>query len=129
MIKSTGSFTASKNLELVLSGEDYFARLEAIIQQAQFQIYLQMYLFENDTTGTRIITALKEAASRKVEIYILLDGIGSLSFPSEIFKELKCIGVNIRFLPLYFQHTLFLLAGDSILKLLLLMQKLRWLVV
>ncbi|MBG6063340.1 cardiolipin synthase [Flavobacterium sp. CG_9.1] len=109
MIKSTDSFTASKNLELVHSGEDYFARLEAIIKQAQFQIYLQMYLFENDTTGTRISTALKEAASRKVKIYVLLDGLGSLSFPSELVKELKNTGINIRFFaPLFSTYTFFI---------------------
>ena len=102
MIKSNDSCVIPKNLELVHSGEDYFTRLEAIIQEAKFIIHIQMYLFEYDTIGKRIINALKEAASRKVEIYILLDGLGSLSFPSELLKELKKIGINIRFFAPFF---------------------------
>lgn len=98
-----------ENLKLVHGGEDYFYRLEAIINKAQSQIYLQMYLFENDTTGKRIVNALKEAALRKVEIYILLDGLGSLSFPSEVIQDLKNRGINIRFFaPLFSTYTFYL---------------------
>ena len=109
MIKTNDSDTVPKNLELVYSGKDYFARLEAIIRDAQFEIHLQMYLFENDATGKRIVTALKEAALRKVEIYVLLDGFGSLSFPAELLKELKFSGINIRFFaPLFSTYTFYL---------------------
>ena len=80
MIKTDDSFIIPNNLELVHSGEDYFARLEAILQGAHVEIYILMYLFENDTTGKKIITALKEAALRKVAIYIVLDGLGSYRF-------------------------------------------------
>ena len=109
MIKTNGSDTVPKNLELVYSGKDYFARLEAIIRDAQFEIHLQMYLFENDATGKRIVAALKEAALRKVEIYVLLDGLGSLSFPDELLKDLKFSGINIRFFaPLFSTYTFYL---------------------
>ena len=109
MIKTNDSDTVPKNLELVYSGKDYFARLEAIIRDAQFEIHLQMYLFENDATGKRIVTALKEAALRKVEIYVLLDGLGSLSFPDELLKDLKFSGINIRFFaPLFSTYTFYL---------------------
>ena len=109
MIKTNDSDTVPKNLELVYSGKDYFARLEAIIRDAQSEIHLQMYLFENDATGKRIVAALKEAALRKVEIYVLLDGLGSLSFPDELLKDLKFSGINIRFFaPLFSTYTFYL---------------------
>ena len=109
MIKTNDSDTVPKNLELVYSGKDYFARLEAIIRDAQFEIHLQIYLFENDATGKRIVAALKEAALRKVEIYVLLDGLGSLSFPDELLKDLKFSGINIRFFaPLFSTYTFYL---------------------
>jgi cardiolipin synthase len=91
------SDTAPKKLEIVYSGEDYFSRLESIIRNSQFEIHIQIYIFENDTTGNRIITALKEAAKRKVKIFILLDALGSLSFPSAKINELKTSGISIRF--------------------------------
>lgn len=109
MITTNDSVTFPNKLELVYSGEDYFARLEAIIQGAQFEIHMQMYLFENDATGKRIVTALKEAALRKVEIHILLDGLGSLSFPAEVLKELKLSGVKIRFFaPLFSTYSFYI---------------------
>ena len=109
MIESKNSLIAPKNLELVYSGEDYFSRLEAIIRNSQIEIHMQMYLFENDATGNRIIKALKEAASRKVQVYVLLDGLGSLSFPSEILKEMRQSGINIRFFaPLFSTYTFYL---------------------
>lgn len=109
MIESKHSLIAPKNLELVYSGEDYFSRLEAIIRNSQIEIHMQMYLFENDATGNRIIKALKEAASRKVKVYVLLDGLGSLSFPSETIKEMRQSGINIRFFaPLFSTYTFYL---------------------
>ena len=109
MIKTDGNFYTSKNLELVHSGEDYFLRLETIIREAKFQIYLQMYLFEIDTTGTRIIHVLKEAASRKVSIYVLLDGLGSLSFPKDFLLQLRESGINIRFFaPLFSTYSFYI---------------------
>lgn len=109
MIKSKISLIAPKNLELVYSGEDYFSRLETIIRNSQIELHIQMYLFEIDTTGKRIITAIKEAAARKVKIFILLDGLGSLSFPSEIIDELRRSGIQIRFFaPLFSAYTFYL---------------------
>ncbi|MFV8323433.1 phospholipase D-like domain-containing protein [Flavobacterium sp. LS2R12] len=109
MIENKNSLIAPKNLELVYSGEDYFSRLEAIICNSQIEIHMQMYLFENDATGNRIIKALKEAASRNVQVYVLLDGLGSLSFPSETIKEMRQIGINIRFFaPLISTYTFYL---------------------
>jgi cardiolipin synthase len=91
------SLIVPKKLEIVYSGEDYFSRLEAIIRHSQFEVHIQIYIFENDTTGNRILIELQEAASRGVKIYILLDAIGSLSFPSEKINELKKCGISIRF--------------------------------
>jgi len=66
-----------KSIEPVLSGEDYFSRLQHMINKAESEIHLQTYIFENDTTGMKIAECLKEAAMRKVNVYVLLDGYGS----------------------------------------------------
>jgi hypothetical protein len=60
--------THPDRIELVYSGEDYFS-LEQIIQNVQYEIHLQFYIFF-DTTGSNIVAKLKEAAARVV--YILL---------------------------------------------------------
>ena len=91
-----------EKITLVHSGDDYFLRAKNIILNAQFEIHLQMYIFEVDTTGIEIINALKEAALRNVKIFILLDGYGSYSFPNAITKELILLGINIRFFSPFF---------------------------
>jgi cardiolipin synthase A/B len=91
-----------KSVQLVHSGDDYFSRLERIINDAVTEIHIQTYIFDNDATGKRILLALEEALKRQVKVYLLLDGFGSLSFPNEISKEFRQAGGHIRFFsPLF----------------------------
>lgn len=92
---------------LVHSGEDYFLRAQNIIINAQSEIHIQMYIFENDATGIEIINALKKAAIRNVKIHMLLDGYGSYSFPKSIMTELMQLGINIRFFSPFFSSNNF----------------------
>ena len=97
--KNNPSFTS---IQLIHSGEDYFSRLERIINEAVIEIHIQTYIFSNDATGKRILFAIKEALNRQVKVYLLLDGFGSLSFPNEISKEFRQAGGHIRFFsPLF----------------------------
>jgi cardiolipin synthase len=103
------AISTTKFIELVHSGEDYFSRLERIILESKSEIHIQTYIFEYDSIGKKIIAALKEAASRNIKIYILLDGFGSFSFPKEILNEMKQNGINIRFFdPLFSANSFYL---------------------
>ena len=90
------------SVELVHSGEDYFDRLHKIISQSKIELHIQTYIFENDSTGKMIANALKEAASRNVKVYVLLDAYGSYSLSGKFIKDLVEHGINIRFFsPLF----------------------------
>ena len=102
MLNNETPIIATKFIELVHSGEDYFDRLEHIILESKIEIHIQTYIFEYDTVGKKIVMALKKAASRNVNIYILLDGFGSFSFPKYILNDLKQNGINIRFFSPFF---------------------------
>jgi cardiolipin synthase A/B len=109
MLTQMNSISETKNISLVHSGEDFFSRLESLISEAQTEIHIQIYIFDYDTTGKKIIEALKKAASRKVKINILIDGFGSLSFPTEIINELKTEGIDIRiFSPFFSVNSLYI---------------------
>lgn len=98
-----------QNISLVHSGEDYFLRLERIILESKSEIHIQTYIFDYDATGEKIIEALKIAASRNLKIHILLDGFGSLSFPSEVIDELSKIGIDLRiFSPFLSANSLYI---------------------
>ena len=102
MFESKKNNLPFKSVQLVHSGDDYFSRLERIINDAVTEIHIQTYIFDNDATGKRILLALKEALKRQVKVYLLLDGFGSLSFPNEISKEFRQAGGHIRFFsPLF----------------------------
>ena len=102
MLNNDNPITVKKLVNLVHSGEDYFCRLERIISDSKIEIHIQTYIFDYDTIGKKIIAALKEAASRNVKIYILLDGFGSFAFPKEVLNDLKQNGINIRFFSPFF---------------------------
>ncbi|WP_300353283.1 phosphatidylserine/phosphatidylglycerophosphate/cardiolipin synthase family protein [Fluviicola sp.] len=86
-----------ESIELVHSGEDYFSRLKTMISNAQNEVHFQTYIFDNDSTGLEIVEALKEAAARKVKVFVLLDGYGSFKLPKTIFRDLVKHGISIRF--------------------------------
>ena len=89
-------------VELVHSGEDYFVRLKEILDKAEREIHLQTYIFENDETGNKIAACLKEAAQRKVKVYVLLDAFGSASLPDSFVQDLVEHGISLRFFsPLF----------------------------
>lgn len=98
---------ASESIALVQSGEDYFSRLEQIILNSQSEIHIQIYIFENDSVGKRIFDALKKAASRNVEIYLLLDGFGSKSLQKGFIEQLKNSGINVRLFSPFFSANSF----------------------
>lgn len=102
MLKNDTTLSATKFIELVHSGDDYFSRLERIIIESKSEIHIQTYIFDYDTIGKKIIVALKKAASRNVKIHILLDGFGSFSFPKEVQNDLRKNGINIRFFSPFF---------------------------
>lgn len=95
--------------ELVHSGEDYFSRLSEIISNAQKEIHLQTYIFDNDSTGKEIAEALKKAALRNVRVYLLLDGYGSGSLPNEFINDLRKHGIQFRyFSPLFSSNNFYI---------------------
>ncbi len=102
MLTSNESKSIPQTITLVHSGEDYFSRLERIILESKSEIHIQTYIFDYDSTGKKIIEALKIAASKNVKINILIDGFGSYSFPEVIINDLKKIGIKIRFFSPFF---------------------------
>jgi len=89
-------------VRLIYSGNDYFDTLEPLLQSAKQTIHLQTYIFEDDETGNRVATALKEAAKRGVEVFMILDGYGSRSLSEKFVAELRLAGIHFRFFSPFF---------------------------
>lgn len=95
------TYTGKNKVQLVQGGQEYFALLEQLIDKAQHTVYVLVYIFDDDRTGTQIADALKRAAGRGVKAYLLVDGYGArMSRP--FMQELKAAGVKFRrFNPLF----------------------------
>ena len=98
---------ALKSVEPVYSGDDYFLRLQRIINEAKNEIHLQTYIFENDAAGKAIAACLKEAALRQVKVYVLLDGYGSKALPEKFTNDLVQHGIHFRFFSPFFSTNSF----------------------
>lgn len=90
---STPDFIAGNQITLLRSGAEYFPALEAAIDSASQEIYLETYIFQYDATGTRIAAALKRAAQRGVSVHLLIDGFGSLGLSETVIQEMLAAGV------------------------------------
>ncbi|MDD5240284.1 MAG: cardiolipin synthase ClsB [Sulfuricella sp.] len=88
---------SGNSLTLLRSGAEYFPALEAAIDRAHREIFLESYIYEYDETGQRVSEALKRAASRGVTVHLLLDGFGSRTLPEAVIDDLCAARVQLLF--------------------------------
>ncbi len=93
---ATKLYTAYNSIQLVRGGKDYFHLLEEIINKARHTFHLQTYIYDGDETGTRVATALKNAAIRGVKVYLLVDGYASQDLSKDFIADLRSSGVEFR---------------------------------
>lgn len=70
-------FIAGNDVRLLRSGAEFFPTLLKEIAQASQEIYLESYIFAADQTAMLIKSALLQAASRGVQVRMVIDWIGS----------------------------------------------------
>ncbi len=95
-VKIKQPYSFGNSVELIRSGQKYFDRLEKLIDSSNHEIHLQTYIFASDKTGSRIAEALIRAASRKTQVFLLVDAFGSQSLSSDIIIRFKNAGIHFR---------------------------------
>lgn len=94
-------FSAGHALQLLQGGAEFFPALVQEIDAARHHIRLETYLFHFDAQGVRVADALARAALRQVEVYLVMDGVGTPAVPMEWQQRWAECGVHWhRFLPL-----------------------------
>lgn len=88
--------TKRNTVELIRGGRDYFSLLEKLIDQAKYSIHLHVYIFDSDATGTRIADALINAAARKVQVFLMVDGYGSGKMSRELKNRIYKAGIYFK---------------------------------
>jgi cardiolipin synthase A/B len=90
-------YTSRNRISLVHSGDDYFSLLIDLIEKAKLTIHLQVYIYDNDSTGKKVGDALKAAAKRGVLVYLHVDGYASQKLKGDFKNELIDAGVHFKF--------------------------------
>ena len=69
------------SVQLLNAGREYFPALLAAIAHSQQEVRLETYIFHFDPSGERVAEALESAALRGVQVYLLIDGVGTEHIP------------------------------------------------
>jgi cardiolipin synthase len=89
--------TKFNRVQLVRGGGDYFEALKTMIDSAARLLYLQVYILDDDETGKMISSALKNAALRGVEVFVLADGYASRGLSRSFIDDMSAAGIHFRF--------------------------------
>ena len=95
-ISSRHDYKNGHSVELLRSGESYFAACEKTIDEAKHYIHFQTYIVDDDISGRRFVNALIRAAGRGVRVYFLLDAYGGGSFSKDLITKVEEAGILLR---------------------------------
>ncbi|NDS89767.1 cardiolipin synthase [Francisella tularensis subsp. holarctica] len=94
------TLTTKNSFEMYTDGVKSFQAFMQAIESAQQNIYIQTYVFKNDTTSKLVINALEKKAAEGVEIKMMIDSLGSFyvyRHNRKIFKKLRDLGAKVVF--------------------------------
>lgn len=91
--------------EVFLDGDLYFDRLIRDIDRAANYISVEIYIFNDDPLGRKIVERLLAAHARGVKVQIVVDGVGSYAFFDRLHEVFSSKGVQVKmYNPLPFYH-------------------------
>jgi cardiolipin synthase len=94
-IRSFGMMEPGNRVTLLVDGvAAYPAMLEAIASARQ-TIQMDSYIFNNDTAGRLFARALKERAGAGVQVFLTVDGVGTINVPEEFFEDLRSSNIAV----------------------------------
>lgn len=86
---------SNNTIELLRNGGEYFPALINAIESASGSVWLETYIFADDETGRLVANALGAAASRGLEVRVVVDGFGSASHLGDLGEQMKRRGVKL----------------------------------
>lgn len=94
--------TDGNRVTLYHDGGPAFDAMIAAIHGAKHHVHLEFFIFRPDDTGRRFVDALRAARARNVTVRFAYDSVGSFTFSTGQFRELKAAGAKVAaFLPLF----------------------------
>ncbi|HEY5232727.1 MAG TPA: phospholipase D-like domain-containing protein [Verrucomicrobiae bacterium] len=92
--------TAGNKIEPLVNGDAAFPAMLAAIEAAKKSVTLCTYIFDNDASGAKFVSALERAVQRGVAVRVLVDSAGTrYSFPPITWKLRRTQIPFAKFLP------------------------------
>ncbi len=88
-------YLPGNEFQLLVDGEQCGQTFLAAIAEARSQILFEMYLIESGRFASLLIEALRQAAERGVQVYVLLDHFGSNGLSAEDRVRLRYPGIEL----------------------------------
>ncbi len=86
---------AGHELIIFVESAPLIAAIIQDIQSATTRVWVECYIFLNDSAGSAVAEALKERAAAGVDVRVLYDAIGSQTTPGAFFRDLARAGVQV----------------------------------
>ena len=90
------SVLPATSIELYVNGHDKFARLKEDMVEAKRFIHLQYFIWERDRLTAEIVPILLDRLAAGVEVRIMYDWVGCISFKKRELKQLAKAGAKVR---------------------------------
>lgn len=85
----------ARDIEIWASGEEYFPHLLDDLRSAQKTINMQYFIWEEDELTDKIVSILMERLAVGVEVRILNDFFGNITYSKKGLKRLKDAGAQV----------------------------------
>lgn len=82
-------------IDLLVNGDAAYPAMLAAIESARQSLGIVSYIFDDDTVAERFETALRDAASRGVQVRLLVDGIGAWGMGPRLRRSLMATGGRV----------------------------------
>jgi cardiolipin synthase A/B len=83
-------------MRLLTGGVDLFAAMVDAMDAAQHEVLLETYIFDFAGAGADVAHALMRAATRGVQVRVVVDGVGTGQLPAVWATQLAQAGVQVR---------------------------------
>ena len=88
-------------VQLLQGGQAFFPKLIEAIDASVHEVRLETYIFNIDASGEQVAGALERAAKRGVQVYLVMDGVGTPGLSAAWRSRFDAAGVEWRiFSPL-----------------------------
>lgn len=88
-------FVAGNRVKYHPHADRALAVMHRAIEKARYQVLVEMYWLDADTTGRRFLDALQGAAERGLDVYVVYDAVGSWTTGRSHFERLRGAGVHV----------------------------------